>query len=238
MNRRTHVIKFVHAILPTNSRIHRDKHVHSLCPCCRQRREDWIHIIKCDSPSRSEWREAMIQVIDKKCENLNTVPELRAILITALKAWTTRTESDMETQLSIDPSTASSPVSIRMIAHQNEIGWQHVFLGRFCHEWSDVQEAHYANMLNTKERKSRTGQRWQQEIINTIWTQWFLVWEMRNKDLHGANECTRARAGRKLKEHCVTSTIYASRWSPASNNSCVRISLTILQNHYGLTKIG
>jgi hypothetical protein len=109
----------------------------------------------------------------------------------------------METHFSIDPSTASSPVAIRMIANQNESGWHHLFLGRFYHEWSDVQEAHCANMLNTKERKSRTGQRWQQEIINTIWTQWFLVWEMQNNYLHGANESMRARAEREETERTL-----------------------------------
>lgn len=77
-----------------------------------------------------------------------------------------------------------------MLAKQIDIGWKHVFLGRFCNEWSDAQEVHYAIMIKTKEGKRRTDQRWQQEIVNEIWAQWFLVWEMRNYDLHGATEST------------------------------------------------
>ena len=137
LHRRTHVIKFVHAILPTTSRLHRDDHIRSLCPCCRNRREDWIHIIKCESPSRSEWRVAMLNAID-----LKTAPELRAILIKALKAWTHPIADDTETPFSVDPTSASSPALIRLIANQNDIGWKHVFLGRFCNDWSDVQDAH------------------------------------------------------------------------------------------------
>ena len=145
VHRRTHVIKLVHAILPTNSRLHRDDPVRSICPCCCNRREDWIHIIKCcESTSRSEWREAMIHAIDRKCDNLKTAPDLRrAILIKALKAWTQWIEGDTDTPFSVDPTNASSQVLIRMIANQNDIGWKHVFLGRFCNEWSKVQEAHH-----------------------------------------------------------------------------------------------
>jgi hypothetical protein len=30
-------------------------------------------------------------------------------------------------------------------------------------------------------------------IGEVVWAQWFILWEMRNKDLHGANESMRAR---------------------------------------------
>ena len=87
-------------------------------------------------------RFAQIQAIDQKCENLKTAPELRAILIKALKAWIQWNVRDTGAHFSIDPTTASSPVLTRMIANQNDIGWQHVFLGRFGHELSGVQEVH------------------------------------------------------------------------------------------------
>ena len=150
LNRRTHVTKFVHAILPTNSRLHRDDQIRGLCPCCRNRREDWTHIIKCESPSRSAWRDAMLHAIDRKCDDLKTAPELRAILLKALKAWTHSLANNTETPFLVDPTSASTPALTRLIANQNDIGWKHVFLGRFCTDWSDVQDAHYATMLNKK----------------------------------------------------------------------------------------
>jgi hypothetical protein len=54
------------------------------------------------------------------------------------------------------------------MAHQNNIVWHQVFLGRFSTDWSHIQDDHYANMINTKEGKQRTGQRWQQAIIGEI----------------------------------------------------------------------
>ena len=77
------------------------------------------------------------------------------------------------------------------------------FLGRFCVDWSDIQEAYYATMINSKEGKKRSGQRWQHSVISEIWSQWFLLWEMRNKDLHGATENARTRAAREEVERTL-----------------------------------
>ena len=40
-------------------------------------------------------------------------------------------------------------------------------------------------------------------IITEIWTQWMIVWEIRNKDLHGATETARARAEREEVERTL-----------------------------------
>lgn len=39
-----------------------------------------------------------------------------------------------------------------------------------------------------------TGHRWQVAIIGILWDQWWAVWESRNKDLHGADAASRAKA--------------------------------------------
>jgi hypothetical protein len=74
----------------------------------------------------------------------------------------------------------------RAICQQNLIGWQHLFLGRFSYEWSDIQDAFYAtHHRKTGTPKRRTGQRWQVAVIGHIWTQWKIIWASRNQDLHG-----------------------------------------------------
>jgi hypothetical protein len=78
-----------------------------------------------------------------------------------------------------------------------------LFLGRFSIDWSEIQEDHYANMINSKDGKKRTGQKWQQAVIGEIWNQWFHVWGMRNKDLHGNNESAKARAEREEVERTL-----------------------------------
>jgi acid phosphatase class B len=52
-------------------------------------------------------------------------------------------------------------------------------------------------MLNTKASKRRTGQRWQEAIIGELWAQWFIVWELRNKDLNGATVTAKTRGDRE-----------------------------------------
>jgi hypothetical protein len=203
MQKRTHLIKLVHGILPTNSKLHRRDPIRSLCPGCKRATEDWCHIIKCTTPTRSEWRTAAIRSIDQKCELLQTQHELRTLLITAITTWTRWEEADQSQQFTITPSKEATTAIRRLIARQNAIGWHQVFLGRFCVDWSDIQEAHYAKMLNSKEGKKRSGQRWQQSVISEIWTQWFLLWEMRNQDLHGATESARTRAAREEVERTL-----------------------------------
>ena len=47
MHRRTQIIKLVNGILPTNARLrHRNDQLRNRCPCCRQAKEDWEHIIR------------------------------------------------------------------------------------------------------------------------------------------------------------------------------------------------
>ena len=201
---RTHIIKLVHGILPTNAKLHRNNNIRSRCPCCRQETETWEHILKCTMPSCTEWHQNMIKAVDRKCESLQTQPALRALLTKALHEWLQWNDGEMEEPFAMTPESNTPNEQRRLIARQNDIGWnQHILLGRFCQDWSDIQEAHYATMLNPKLGKQRTGLRWQTTIIGEIWAQWFIVWEIRNNDLHGTNETAKARADREETERAL-----------------------------------
>jgi hypothetical protein len=60
-----------------------------------------------------------------------------------------------------------------------------------------------AMLSNSKEGKQRTRLRWQKTIIGERWTQWYVVWDMRNTDLHGENSNARARAEREEVERTL-----------------------------------
>jgi hypothetical protein len=60
--------------------------------------------------------------------------------------------------------------------------------------WSDVQDDFYAARREPGKMKRLTGQRWQTAIIGAVWDQWYLVWAIRNADLHGAPETNKSRA--------------------------------------------
>ena len=68
IDKRTHLIKLVHGILPTNANLHRIVPIRNKCPSCRAQREDWTHIIRCRTPQRNARRHEMIHIIDVKCE--------------------------------------------------------------------------------------------------------------------------------------------------------------------------
>lgn len=124
-------------------------------------------------------------------------------MVTSLQEWMQRLEDENEMNFQVTPTADMPPSQTRLIGRQNKIGWQHIVLGRFCHNLGDIQDEHYATMLNTKAIKRRTDQRWQQTIIGELWAQWFIVWVMRNKDLHGATETAEVRAGREEVERSL-----------------------------------
>ena len=136
----------------------------------------------------------MLKSVDDKCASLKTHPELRTVLVTSLHDWLAWDNIEDGPPFHIAHQSASTDHIKRLITRQNDIGWHQLFLGRFCNDWSEIQEAHYATMINSKEGKQRTGLRWQTTIIGEMWTQWYVVWEMRNKDLHGETSNARARA--------------------------------------------
>ena len=195
--RKTHLVKLVHGILPINSKIHRHDQVRSLCPCCKRQRETWQHILQCPAPSRSEWRKNMLNAMDKKCESLRTQPELRHLLITALTEWTSWVTEDTTYRYIPELSVNQPPTIKRVIFQQNAIGWHQLFFGRFSVAWGEVQDDYYATTINSKESKRRSGAQWQKAIIGELWSQWFILWEMRNGDQHGSTETTRQRIERE-----------------------------------------
>lgn len=87
----------------------------------------------------------------------------------------------------------------RLIAHQNQIGWKQIFLGRFAWGWSDAQEAHYVTQPNIdpKRKFKRTGASWQTAIIGSIWDHWYLLWTTRNQDVHGMDKTQAAQIERR-----------------------------------------
>lgn len=206
IQRKTHYTKLVHGILPTGKHMHRKDPFRSLCPLCQDTAEDWCHILKCPHENRGRWRDQLIPKVEEKCASLKTRPVLKRLLRDALNGWFNHTTTDT---YALNPLMYPPDVHC-LIGQQNEIGWQQLFLGRFSNEWSYLQDNFYAQQAaeegqTKKKTKKLTGQRWQVAMIGLLWDQWWVVWESRNQDLHGADERSRAQAEtrevhRKLRE--------------------------------------
>ena len=127
-----------------------------------------------------------------------------SVLLTAIHEWLHWTDPESpDERYRLQPHTTATTTVTRLIRKQNDIGWHHIFLGRFCTDWSEIQDSYYATTLNTKDNKRRTGQRWQQAIIGELWSHWFILWEMRNNDLHGATESAKTSAARMEVERTL-----------------------------------
>ena len=189
IDKRTHLTKLVHGILPTGKVLHRKDMLRNQCPACRQSMEDWQHIMRCRSPPRQTWRECTIRAIHDKCRSLSTRPAIQDALIDGVTGWLDSGDDTFE----LDP--AKYHIDVRqLVTQQNKIGWQQIFLGRFGWKWSDMQDDFYAARREPGKTKRLTGQRWQTVIIGVVWEQWYLVWRLRNGDLHGVTETARSRA--------------------------------------------
>ena len=187
LKHRTHFIKLVHGLLPTCQQLHRHDPIRRLCPLCKTKVEDWQHVLTCSHPTRSSWRHSALQIIMEKSKSLGTRPLLQRILRDAILKWFD------DSNCNLDPRLYPKEVH-KLIWQQNQIGWKHIWLGRFTTEWSDLEDNFYARRPKAKAVKRQTGQRWQVAIIGILWDQWRLVWEARNKDLHGADAHHRALA--------------------------------------------
>jgi hypothetical protein len=91
-----------------------------------------------------------------------------------------------------------SPRLHRVIQQQNQIGWRHMFNGRFGLEWSKVQQEAYSRRPRQEnDQIKRTGEKWQVQLIVHVWTQWEQVWNERNSALHGNTLTAKNEAIRK-----------------------------------------
>jgi hypothetical protein len=201
LNRKTHLVKMVHGLLPTNWKCHRFDSLRNKCPSCQHCVERWQHILQCKSESHTSWRESLLLIVAKKCSDLRTMPSLQALLLRAIREWCLHPHDAAPYQMT--PSDNSPRAFRRIIFQQNAIGWEHLFLGRFSSAWSSLQDDYYARQAHSIETKRQTGQRWQTAIIGTLWTNWFLLWEIRNKALHGADSRQQAMAERRTVERML-----------------------------------
>ena len=200
INKRAFLVKLVHGLLPTNLKLHRSDHSRNACPSCHIHTESWQHIMCCPSVSHVSWRRSFLQTLDEKCKVLDTMPSLHVILTQAIREWFSHPHTETVYQLQLPHAT---PAVRRVVFQQNAIGWEQIFLGRFCSEWGSLQDEYYARRAHSIETKRQTGQCWQITVISSVWQQWFLLWALRNQALHGADVRSHAQAERRVVERTL-----------------------------------
>jgi hypothetical protein len=199
-NKSTQCVKLVHDILPTNAYVHRQSPTRQKCPLCTDIK-DRDHILRCKHPSREQWRKEFLTSLNHYCSTAGTCQTLTHILLLALQRWF-REDPNGAQSMTLDEHQFPNDVRL-VIQQQNKIGWRQIFSGRFGRAWGEYQERHYSQAAEQSRAKVHTGQLWQKNMIMFIWAKWFLLWSMRNQDVHGADENTR----RQLERAAVISEI-------------------------------
>jgi hypothetical protein len=182
-NRRTHFVKMCHNILPTGNIVGRyGQGLPSHCQLCKTPEEDFHHVLRCPHQSRQTWRSEFLSSLRKKCHSIATDQALTDILLIGIESWLNATAPDFSTIPTLYD---------HVIRDQTQIGWNHIFQGRFAISWSSMQQQHYSGL---KPVKGRDGQFWTRTIISHIFTHWITLWEARNKSVHGNDTSTMAKA--------------------------------------------
>ena len=183
--RKTVIVKMLHDILPVGTMVNRYNNINILgCSTCHCEKEDCKHLYIC--PLRDRWRFSTHFNLRMKMQKLDTDQKLATIALAGL--WCFIHNRDFH--------LANIPVGYeKLIAEQNEIGWDNFMKGRISNEWITKQQQH----LQSKEliTTRNNGTTWATTIISTIWTDWIKLWEMRNEDRHGKDKTAQAKAERE-----------------------------------------
>jgi hypothetical protein len=80
--------------------------------------------------------------------------------------------------------------------------------------------------------KKKTGLKWQNGLINLIWDQWYVLWKIRNADIHGHDTTTQAIAERREATQQLAA-IYEMRehLEPSAQELLCTDLQTHLENH-------
>jgi hypothetical protein len=73
----------------------------------------------------------------------------------------------------------------QLIITQNQIGWQHLYKGRWSSQWAKLQDDYCAS---TTTAQGIIGTQWVLNMGRLLIDQWLKVWEQRNADRHSKDK--------------------------------------------------
>jgi hypothetical protein len=176
-DKRTTIVKHLHSLSPTGHIAHRnDPNQPHECPACSTPYEDNDHVITCPHPTRSIWRDSITKKI------LQYRPkESNPYLLDILRDGISRYHRNLPP---INP--AQYPLPYRtLIERQNSIGWDHLYRGRWSHEWTNLQDDYARRQGHTLAATSAT---WLLGLGRLLIDEWLVLWKLRNEQRHGRDQ--------------------------------------------------
>ena len=204
------ITKICNDYLPTHQHLNKIGYYRSnKCPLCKAD-ETTEHIIRCPAHSRTQWRCGLLNKLRETMKFRHTHDDLSETLTTIIATW-------MEHGI-VDVNKFPDKYHNAINSQQN-IGWNQLFMGRISQEWIQLYEDSYERpTICTKSPKFYDGYVWGAAIVETIIRQIIILWERRNKDIHGhddkeAETLRKERLTEKAKElytHYVTKNVRPS----------------------------
>jgi hypothetical protein len=126
--------KMCHKVLPTATMTSGYKSkASSICPTYKAEDKDQDHVMRCADTTKAKWRRHLIGSVQKRCAEMKTLERLTTILTDGSKPW-------FNNKL---PQPADHPTLFHQLIHQqNNIGWRHLFHGRFASKWQQLKNQH------------------------------------------------------------------------------------------------
>jgi hypothetical protein len=179
---RVTLVKYLHDVLPIGEQVHRYHPRYSdKCPSCdTQATEDRDHFWHCPAQSRLKWKQKCIRTMRDRLTELKTAPPLQELFLDQLRCILYNTNN-----------SATAHPDVQHIANaQDAIGWRQLLKGRFSKSWAAFQTAYMGTRATAKDN----GSSWITAIIDTLFKEWWLLWEMRNQDRHGKDRAAQTQA--------------------------------------------
>jgi len=176
-NRQATVVKHIHGFAPTGKYANRyDKHQPAACPACGFEVECNDHLLSCSTASRVNFRDQTKQKLVKAMKStLASDPILWHIIWRGMESvFSESTEGVTKTDFPDQYRT--------LIDQQNQIGWIHVFRGRWSVEWQKAHES-WA-IMNPHQCIKRKGKDWISDLGGKLLGAWIDLWTLRNDERH------------------------------------------------------
>ena len=179
--------------------------------------------MQCPATSRQTWRQKLLKSINRSGNRTTQDPFLLDILRDGLQRWL---GDDNPLQLTQYPQAYH-----RLITNQNQIGWAHLFRGRWSSEW---RKMHTNYICDHSSDNSLSGTTWVtlkgQQLLET----WFTLWETRNLERHGRDEQERqAKRANLIRSQLEELYKLKSKVLPAHR----RLFLTDAKTHFEMTTV-
>ena len=170
------VTKLTHKLVPTNTAQHQYKLIaEPTCPLCSSKPETMHHVVQYKHGTRKEWRQKVEQQLMEVGKQQRVPHDIVQAFVQRWAGWTENKEIRV-------PAGASTAIRTVM-TQQNKIGWHQLLHSQAVRAWRQtVTPQHTQQHSKTKDSAETT---WVTNMLDTIWAEWFKVWEARNEFVHG-----------------------------------------------------